>query len=199
MLFVIYYYIVAAAFRIFCRVKVTGVENIPKGRAIICGNHTSMMDPLFVAVAMYGKGRHIPKFMAKIELSRVPVLAALIRPLVVFVDRGKSDLKAIKDTIKILNNDEKIIIFPEGRRVEVGEDAQAKTGVAMMSLKTSSPIVPVFITEGKKNLFRFPKITVAFGKSYVPSKKAGLSTTESYRRIVDDLMNRIRALRDENI
>ena len=197
MLFVIYYYIIAAIFRIFCRIKVTGAENVPEGRAIICGNHTSMLDPLFIAVAMYRKGRHKSKFMAKAELSRIPVLSAIIRPLIGFVNRGKSVMKAIKKTIGILNNDEKIIIFPEGRRVEVGEDAQAKTGVAMMALKTSSPFVPVYVTEGRKNLLRFPKITVAFGKPYMPAKEAGIPTTEAYRRIVNDLMGKIRALKDE--
>jgi 1-acyl-sn-glycerol-3-phosphate acyltransferase len=195
MLFRIYYYIVATFLKIFCRIRVFGAENIPVGRAIICGNHTSMMDPLLVAIAMYDKGRHTSKFMAKMELSRIPVLSALLKPLIIFVDRGKSDMKAIKDTIGILKNDEKIIIFPEGRRVEVGENARAKTGVAMMSLKTESPLVPVYITEGKKHLLRFPRIDVIFGKSYVPVKEKGLSSSAAYQRIVDDLMDRIRSLK----
>lgn len=195
MLFVIYYHILNVICGIFCRTRIRGTEHLPEGRAIICGNHTSMMDPLFVAMAMYKRRRHIPKFMAKIELSRIPVLSAMLAPLLVFVDRGKADLGAIKNTIKILKDGKKIIIFPEGRRVNAGEDAQAKTGVAMMALKAEAPIVPVWISEGKKNLFRFPKVDIVFGESYLPVKREDLSTSEAYREIVDDLMERIRILK----
>lgn len=199
MLFVIYFYIVSFIIGIFCRIKVTGAEYLPDGSAIICGNHTSLLDPIVIALAMYRERRQKSKFMAKIELSRVPVLSWLIKPFVIFVDRGNSDRKAIKDTIDLLRKGEKIIIFPEGTRVNAGEDSKAKTGVALISIKSEAPLVPVYLTEGKKNLFRFPKLTVSFGKPYLPQKEEGLSTSESYRKIADDLMGRIRALKGEGV
>ncbi|MGI6576682.1 MAG: lysophospholipid acyltransferase family protein [Eubacteriales bacterium] len=197
MLFNIYFFIVSFILRIFCRIKITGAEYLPDGNAIVCGNHTSMLDPIVIAVAMYRKRRFQAKFMAKIELSRVPVLSWLIKPLIIFVDRGNSDRKAIKDTIDLLRKGEKILIFPEGRRVDVGEDSKAKTGVAMMSIKSGAPLVPVYLTEGRKNLLRFPKLEVSFGKPYYPKKEEGLSTSASYRKIADDLMERIRLLKGE--
>lgn len=195
MVYFLYYCIFNPILCIFSRSKVRGSERIPKGRAVLCGNHTSMMDPVYIALALYRYGRHTPKIMAKIELSRVPVVSWLVKPIVVFVDRGKADLKAIKTIIQILKNDKQVVIFPEGTRVDVGEDSQAKTGVAMMAMKGEAPIVPFYITEGRKNLFRFPKVEIIFGEAYMPVKEEGLSTSESYRKIVDDLMERIRALK----
>ena len=197
MLYTIYFYILSLIMRIFCRIKVTGTENLPSGSAIICSNHTSLLDPVVIAVTMYRKRKQKMRFMAKKELSRVPVLAQLIKPLVIFVDRGNSDRKAIRDTIELLRKGEKVLVFPEGRRVDVGESAQAKTGVALMSIKSEAPLLPIYLTEGKKNLLRFPKLTVSFGKPYHPRKEEGSSTSEAYRKIADDLMERIRSLKGE--
>ena len=193
----LYFYIVSVFFRIFCRIKVTGAENIPEGSAIICSNHTSMLDPLVLAIAMFRKRRFMTRFMAKAELSRIPVLSFLIKPLVVFVDRGKSDRAAIIDTINLLRNGKRIIIFPEGTRVNPNELSRAQTGVALMAVKSGAPIVPAYLTAGKKNLLRFPKLRVVFGEAYHAEKEEGLSTSRAYRKIADDLMERIFSLKDD--
>ena len=45
------YMVFAPVFRLFYRIKVTGVENIPVGACVVCANHTSMLDPIFAAIA----------------------------------------------------------------------------------------------------------------------------------------------------
>ena len=54
-------------FLLFYNYRITGRENIPKdGSYIVCANHVSAIDPIFVGIA-------IPKrmyFMAKVELFR---------------------------------------------------------------------------------------------------------------------------------
>jgi len=197
MLYTLYFYIVSGFLRIFCRIKITGAENIPEGSAIICSNHTSLLDPVVLAVAMFRKRRLMTKFMAKAELSRIPFLSAIIRPLVIFVARGKSDRAAIRDTIEALRNGQRVIIFPEGTRVNSIEESRAHTGVAMMSIKSAAPIVPGYLTAGKKNLLRFPKLSVNFGEAYYPEKDENLPTARAYRKIADDLMERIFMLKDE--
>ena len=186
MLYTIYFYILSLIMRIFCRIKVTGAENLPGGSAIICSNHTSLLDPVVIAVAMYRKRRQMMKFMAKKELSRVPVLAWLIKPLVIFVDRGNSDLKAIRDTIELLRKGDKVLVFPEGRRVDVGESAQAnRSGTDVDQI--GGPAAAGLSHRGEEEPPRFPKLTVSFGKPYHPQRGRPVHS-ESYRKIADDLM-----------
>lgn len=197
MIFRIYYTIMSLLIFVFAKFKVVGAEQVPDGPALICGNHTSMMDPVYIAVGMYYKIRQYPKFVAKAELAKVPVISTLIRPLVVFLDRGKSDLAAIRTILSALQGGNKVLIFPEGTRVKEGQTVQPKTGVSLLSLKTGAPIVPVYITSGLKPLWRFPKVEVRFGKPYLPEKAPGLSLSENYRAIAEDLMIRIAELQKD--
>ena len=74
--------------------RAVGRENIPKGGVLVCGNHTAMSDPLFLAFAFRHQNQLRP--MAKAELLRVPVIGWILRHVGVFgVERGKSDVGAI--------------------------------------------------------------------------------------------------------
>ncbi len=171
-------------------VRHVGRERIPEGAAVVCGNHTSLSDPLFVTFAM-GR-RHQLRTMAKAELMRVPVLGWLLGKAGIFgVERGKADVGAIKTAIKFLKSGEKILLFPEGTRVKSGEDSAAKTGAAMLAIRTGVPILPVYVPE-KKNWFRFT--TVVIGEPYFPEVGGTRAGAEEYRAVAEDLMERIQAL-----
>ena len=50
--------------------RTVGADNIPEGAAVICGNHTTLGDPLYVVCAMGGKRQtHV---MAKAEVMKWP-------------------------------------------------------------------------------------------------------------------------------
>ena len=171
-------------------VRHIGREHIPEGGAVVCGNHSSLGDPLCVTFAM-GR-RHQLRAMAKIELMRVPVLGWLLGKAGIFgVDRGKADVGAIKTAIRFLKSRDKVLLFPEGTRVRDGEDSSAKTGAAMLAIRTGVPILPVYIPE-KKRLFR--SITVVIGEPYYPQVGEKRASAEDYQNVADDLMERIRAL-----
>ena len=51
--------------------------------------------------------------------------------------------------MKYLKNDRPILIFPEGTRVSEDEAISAKGGLSMLSVRTNSPIVPVYLDGGK--------------------------------------------------
>ena len=145
--------------------KAIGRKNVPEGAALLCPNHTGLSDPLFVIFAM---GLSIkPQVMAKAELMRVPVIGWLLSKAGVFaVDRGKSDVAAVKRALKCLKDGEKLLIFPEGTRSKTGELGEAKTGVAMFATRTDSPIVPIYIPAQKKLFRRTP---VVFGEPFTPA------------------------------
>lgn len=192
-----YYALLWIWFHIFYRIRFHNRENVPQGGCIVCGNHTSMADPLMVAVGMKNShGYNFTKFMAKKELETAAggIVSKLAKKLIIFIDRGKSDINAIKNTITHLKDGGNIIIFPEGRRVDAGEDAEAKTGVMMMAMKSGAQILPVYITEKRKPPVIFGRVDVVFGEPYTPQKTQGVTTGEAYRIAVDDLMGRIHRL-----
>jgi 1-acyl-sn-glycerol-3-phosphate acyltransferase len=173
--------------------RAIGREHIPEGGALICANHTCLSDPLFVVFAFQKKNRL--RFMAKSELMRVPVLGWLLAKAGVFgVDRGKSDVGAIKQALKVLKGGERLMLFPEGTRFKEGDGGAAKTGAAMLALRTGVPIVPVYIPREKKWFGRTP---VIIGEPYYPGVKGQRATPEDYRAVADDLMARIHALGEQ--
>ncbi|MPN28192.1 1-acyl-sn-glycerol-3-phosphate acyltransferase [bioreactor metagenome] len=170
--------------------RVIGRGNIPEGGALVCANHTRLTDPLLVIFAF--RLVHQFRFMAKAELLRVPVLGRILKAAGVFgVERGKSDVGAIKTAIKVLRDGGKLLMFPEGTRQKDGESGEAKTGAAMLALRTGVPIVPVYVPP-KKNWFR--PTTVVIGQPYYPQTAGPKPNSEDYRAVADDLMTRIGTL-----
>ena len=142
--------------------KYLGRENIPEGPAIVCANHSSYLDPILVSFAF--TARKNVHFMAKADLFDVPVIGPVIRGVGAFpVVRGTSDVSAIRNSMKYLRQGEKIMMFPEGKRVPE-DDAQAvKTGAVRIALKLGVPIIPMYIPR-KKRLFKRDEVII--GKPY---------------------------------
>lgn len=188
--FAAFYTVVFPFFNLFHPGKPVGRANIPEGAAVICGNHTSLSDPFFVVYALTRKNR--VRVMAKAELMRVPVLGWLLKKVGVFgVDRGKSDVSAIKEAIKCLKNGEKLLLFPEGTRIKEGQEGTGKTGAAMFALRTGVPILPVYLPPKKK---WFRRTAVVFGEAYYPQSEGPKANSNDYERVANDLMARIYAL-----
>ena len=176
--------------KIFHPWRAVGLENLPEGAALLCGNHTTAGDPLYVVCSL-GRRRQI-HVMAKEEVMKWPVIGFILKKAGMFgVKRGKADVAALKEAIRVLKGGEKLLIFPEGTRVKEGEASEAHTGAAMFSTRPGAPLVPVYI-QPKKRIFR--RTTVVFGEPYHPEFEGRKPTSEDYRRLADDLMARIRAL-----
>ena len=173
--------------------SVQGRENLPEGGAVLCSNHASAWDPILVALKI---PRTVPlRFMAKAELFRNPVLGWLLRHLGAFpIHRGANDLAAMKTAMKCLQEGQKLIVFPEGTRVEEEGGASAKGGAVMLSTRTGVPMVPIYCG-GRKRLFH--RDTIVFGEPYSPVIAGRRPTPEENRDIAEELMERIYALREE--
>lgn len=178
--------------RIVYRIEVKGIENVPKDKkAIICSNHISMLDPIIVGIVCPRK----IFFMAKKELFKNNILKFILNKLGTFpVNRGEADLKAIKNALKILKNENILGIFPEGSRMKVESIENAKPGIAMISIKGKSPIVPVYI---ESNYKFFNKVKVTIGKPIefddYYSKKLNI---EDYKLLSQKVMKTIYQMRD---
>ena len=179
-----------AAIGIFYRIRVFGKENIPEGAALICANHSSMIDPFLIAFAFgIDNQMHI---IAKAEIFRIPVISPLLKKLgMISVNRGVLDANSVKVTFAYLNGNEKVAVFPEGTRVSSDDAISAKAGSVKIAERTGAPIVPVFMPR-KKPLFR--RVPVRIGKPYYIDKQAQKRSADDYSRLSDDLMERIKFL-----
>ncbi len=101
-------------------------------------------------------------FMAKHTLFNNKLIGWFLTKMGAYpVKRNSSDLNAVKKTIRQLNNEQAVCIFPEGQRIKfkTEDDDDIKNGVAMFALKTNSPIVPTYFVK-KTTLFRFNKLLI---------------------------------------
>lgn len=197
MFYAVVYTIVWPFFNLFHPCRAIGREHIPDGGVLVCGNHTAMSDPLFLAFAFRRKNQLRP--MAKAELLRVPLIGWILKHAGIFgVERGKSDVGAIKQAMKFLKEGEKVLLFPEGTRVREskGEHEDAKNGAAMLAVRCGVPILPVYIPE-KKRWFR--RTSVVIGEPYTPHVESRKGTHEEYEAITEDLIARIHALKEQAV
>ncbi len=119
---------------------VYGQDYVPRaGRAIIAGNHVTGLDPFVIAHAL--PGRRI-QYMAKKELFDNKLLALLIGAGGSFpVDRTGNDVGAIRTSLRILQSERLLGIFPQGTR----GGRQLQSGVALLALKAKAPVVPAYV------------------------------------------------------
>lgn len=187
------YIVLWPVIRIGFLLSVQGRERIPEGNAVFCCNHSSNWDPLLIMIAA---GYRCQLYaLAKAEIARWPVVGRILKWAgMIFVERGKADIGAIKAAMKYLKNAQKILIFPEGTRVSLEEQESAKGGVAMLSVRTASPIVPVYLDSGKR---LFHPTHIVFGTPYQPQVAGRRGTAEEYQAIADEALRRIYALKEE--
>lgn len=130
-------------FRPLFRSRIEGLEHLPaNGPAIVVANHVSYLDPPIL-------GAFLPRqirFMAKEELFKIPILSTILHWCGVFpVRRGRADRRAIRKAFASLAAGEIVGLFPEGRRVGPGEEADGELGAALLALKSGAPVIPVAI------------------------------------------------------
>lgn len=171
-------------------VKTVDIENIPKeGAVILAVNHTSLWDPVVLVPQVKRKMR----IMAKKELFDIKPLAPILRVAHAFpVNRGVTDVGAIKNALKTLKDGEIFTIFPAGTRVDNEEGAEAKSGVALISSRAKAPVIPVAIRGGFKP---FHPVTIYFGKPVMPDTEEGKKMSgEELKSFADEIMNKINEL-----
>ena len=184
------YTVIKPLIRLFFPYRAVGLENLPEGGALLCANHVSGWDPIIVAIALPKNSRLT--VMAKDSLFRIPGLGFILRKLGIFpVKRGGNDLTAMKTAMKVLNGGNRLLVFPEGTRVEEQGEVEAKGGVTMMATRTGVPMVPIYCG-GKHKFLR--KTTIVFGKPYMPVIAGRRPTPDENRAIAQEILDRIYAL-----
>jgi 1-acyl-sn-glycerol-3-phosphate acyltransferase len=175
----------AFIFRFFTKLEVIGKENLKKikGPAIFISNHESYFDPCIIGASIPVARTNLwpVYFLAHDEKFENKLLNAGLRLYGAFPGRiGEGVEKAIKKPLKLLKQKKTICIFPEGCYDHESEINRMRELASLLSIKTGTPIVPVFIygiydggISWKKILNRGREVKVIFGEPIYPDKNMG--------------------------
>ena len=200
-LYVVAWFLLGLYLRIAHPVKTEGLERLPKHGVLLCPNHASNWDPLIIATQLPVNYRlHA---MAKKELFENPILGWILRKLGVFpVNREGVDIKAVKTAIQVLKDGDNLLIFPEGTVIKNGIGyvdglpAHAKSGAAMIGIRTNAVLIPVFVDGPKKP---FHRTRLIFGAPYTPKITGRKGTPEETQRAADEILSEAYALGGQRV
>ena len=171
---------------------IRGRKKMPKGKCIIASNHRSNWD---IAQYVLNTPSKV-NILAKKELFKNKFFGGLLKNFgAIAIDRDGNDINAIKQCFKVLKDDKKLFVFPEGTRLKDESQilGEIKSGMAMIAIKTKTPIVPMWI-EKKPRLFR--KSVFHFGEPFELSdfygKKLDEQTLNQANEIVRAKMLEVR-------
>jgi len=192
-------------YKTYFRARMYNAERVPEsGPVIIVSNHASFLDPPLVGSCLH---RGI-SYLARDTLFRYPGVGWLLRNWdAVPVDReggGAAGLKAILDRLLAGGG---IILFPEGTRTRDGKLQPARSGIGLVVIKSTAPVVPVrvfgtFEAFGKHVRIPLPhQLTVKFGTPMdFATLRAEAKTCskvrlkEIYQQVADEIMAAIAKL-----
>ena len=184
--------IVSPIYRLLFNVRVKGKENVPKeGGVLLCPNHIAALDVISIGVVC---PRQIT-CIAKKELFSIPVLGWLIKALgAVKIDRGGSDVGAIKTAVNAIQSGKTVVIFPQGHRCPGVNPATTtvRGGAGLIAYHAGCDVVPVCINIKKCKYSLFRRTEIIYGE---PIKYSALGFNEGgrdeYNKATEIIFNRI--------
>ena len=119
----------------------SGEQNVPhRGGVLYCPNHISDADPTAIFVTA-------PRrcwMVGKREIFEIPVLGWFFFQLqAIPIQRDSPDRTALRRIEEVLKGGEAVLLFPEGRCSEDGRLQKLQPGVALVALRTGTPIIPI--------------------------------------------------------
>lgn len=146
----------------YFRVEANGLENIPSsGRCLIIANHSGQLplDAMMLGYTMVTNeyAPRAPKGMYERFVPQVPFISSIF-------SQWGGTVGDPENCIKILENEEAVIVFPEGAR-GISKPFKKRyqlqnfgLGFMYMALQTKSPIIPVGIVGCEESIINFGNI-----------------------------------------
>ena len=153
-------------FGVFFRARFHHPERVPaRGPVILAANHASFFDPPLIGSGL----RRMVNFLARDTLFPVPVVGWWLRAWrVVPVDRA-GGATGLRNILERLLSGVVVLLFPEGTRTSDGRLQPARSGVGLIVIKSTAPVVPVrvcgtFDAYGRHHRWPRPRrLTVWYG------------------------------------
>jgi 1-acyl-sn-glycerol-3-phosphate acyltransferase len=162
------------------RVRVEGLEHVPRETAIYCVNHQSAMDIPILFV-------HLPvhfRFLAKRSLFKIPFLGwHLRRAGDIPVDRGqpRRAFRSFDQAAERIRSGVPVVLFPEGTRSRDGALQPFKGGSFYLAIQAGVPVVPITLN-GTRHAHRPDTLHVRSGHTemiiHSPLSTAGLNSQD---------------------
>jgi 1-acyl-sn-glycerol-3-phosphate acyltransferase len=173
------------------RLRVEGIENVPRATCLFIANHVSNLDPPAVVCALPCNAALI----AKTTVFRIPILGTALRlGKFIPVDRSNREaaLAAVEEAKRNLREGMSYLVFAEGTRSPDGRMRKFKKGTFALAIETGVPVVPVSVI-GTQRLMPRGALLVRSGEVRIlihpPVDPAGYSLSER-----DLLMERVQAV-----
>ena len=188
--------------KLYFRLEVRGREHLPPAPYVVSPVHRSNID--FILVSCIHSTRM--RYMGKASIWKYPTLGRFFSMLGAFpVHRGTADRESLRTCMRIIENGESLVMFPEGTRREGPKVAELFDGPAFVAARTGAPIVPIGIGGSAQAMplgakFIKPhKIVLMVGEPIYPP--AGDGTGRVKRRVVREMTEQLgvdlQALYDE--
>jgi 1-acyl-sn-glycerol-3-phosphate acyltransferase len=199
--------VLAPLIRFAWRIHTEGLENIPaEGPAILCPNHTSVLDSFLLPVALLPvSGRRRVMFVGKAEYLDSWKTRHVFPALgMIPIDRagGQAAQRALDVAAEAIGRGELFGIYPEGTRSRDGRLHKGHTGPARLAFRTGAPLIPVGIVGSRRiqppdaKLPRvFEPCAVRIGRPIHPERYRDRAEDRLVlRQVTDELMFEIRTL-----
>ena len=194
--------------RCLVNVKIEGLDQPlpPSGPLIIASNHLSNADGVLVACWLTPALDRRVYLLGKQEALEWPLLGLGLRyNAVIGIRRGASDLEGFRAARRVLDEGHVLAVFPEGTRSPTGGLQEAKDGIAILALRTGSPILPVGLTGTDRFWPRGDRphhggtVGLRIGRPFTVGGSAGDGSTGGDRRRVqheatEEIMTRVAEL-----
>jgi 1-acyl-sn-glycerol-3-phosphate acyltransferase len=173
--------------KLLFRFRFAGRAHVPlEGPVLIVANHQSNLDPVLIGLAC---PRQL-KYFARVGLFFWP-FSWWIRALgAVPIDREKA-ISGIKTTLKLLQQREAVVVFPEGSRTSDGKMSEMLPGFCMLARRSGATIVPIAVDGAFAALRRgtvmprLAEITLVICPRITPGEIAVLSDQQLTRLVVN--------------
>ena len=183
---------------LYFSLRATGHDALPTGPFILAGNHSSLLDWVFVARFVE---RPIRFVLTREFYDQVGFATLYHRLGVIPIRDGAIELSAVRQLLATLARGEVVGVFPEGRITLDGALMPAQPGVIAIAARARVPIVPVGVHgafEAFPRTARLPwphPVRVAYGAPLeIPPEVA--RSHDDQERLATDLMRRIGTLRE---
>lgn len=183
------------SFECFFSYRVVGKEKlVTQGSVLIASNHESYLDPPLVGIA-YDKAVY---YLARKTLFRG--FGAWLYPRLnsIPVDQDRPDMTSLKTIVKLLRQNQQVVVFPEGSRTLDGKLQPAQAGTGLIVAKTKAVVQPVRIFGARDALprgsgkLRFRPITLVVGDPIIfSSEELNAKRREDYQKISERIMEEI--------
>ncbi len=139
----------------FYRIRVRGLEQLPRGGALLCVNHLSHGDALFVGAAIERR----VYFLMHRSFFRTPVVGWVAKLFdtipVASEDSAAEKQESLRRAAQLARAGELVCIFPEGAISRTGHLLGFKHGLETIARESGVPIVPVVLDRVWGSIFSF--------------------------------------------